>query len=192
MAPIDFQLPQTALVVIDLQNSNIARTLAPHAARLVADNSARLALAVRQGGGTVVHVRVLVNELPNLPADKPVGRDPAAPPLPPSASELSGGVSLFDDDVFIVKRQWGAFYGTALEQQLRRRGIDTVIMAGIATNFGVESTARIAFDHGYKVVFAEDAMSSVSAEMHRFATEAIFPVIGRVRTTAQILDMLKR
>jgi nicotinamidase-related amidase len=90
----------------------------------------------------------------------------------------------------ITKRQWGAFYGTELDLQLRRRGIRTIVIGGIATNFGVESTARDAFERGYEQVFAEDAMSSVSAEAHRFAVSVVFPRIGRVRSTDEILQAL--
>ncbi len=74
------------------------------------------------------------------------------------------------EDLLITKRQWGAFHGTPLDQLLRRRGIKTIVMGGIATNFGVESTARAAIEQGYAVVFAEDAMTTMSAEMHQFAT----------------------
>jgi nicotinamidase-related amidase len=190
MTPSDLDPSRTALVLIDLQHSNVARTLAPYPSRQVVDNSVRLAQAVRQRGGTVVHVRVLVTELLALPADKPLGRDPAAPPPPANASELVPEVPVHDSDVLIVKRQWGAFYGTGLEQQLRRRGIDTIVLAGIATNFGIESTARAGFDLGFKLVFAEDAMSSMNADMHRFATQSLFPVMGRVRSTADLLAML--
>jgi nicotinamidase-related amidase len=91
----------------------------------------------------------------------------------------------------VTKRQWGAFYGTDLDLQLRRRDIRTIIMAGIATNFGVESTARDAQERGYELIFAEDAISSMSVEMHRFPVENIFPVMGRVRSTEEILGALK-
>jgi nicotinamidase-related amidase len=64
-------------------------------------------------------------------------------------------------------------------------------MAGIATNFGVESTARAAFDRAYELIFAEDAMSSMSAQLHEFCIKNIFPRMGRVRTTAQILEALR-
>jgi nicotinamidase-related amidase len=87
----------------------------------------------------------------------------------------------------VTKRHWGAFYGTELEQQLLRRGIKTIILGGVATNFGVESTARAAFDRGYEILFAEDAMSSISAEAHDFSVRSLFPRIGRVRTVDQIL-----
>jgi len=180
----------TALVLIDLQHSNVARTLAPHISQLVVENGARLAEAVRRSGGTVVYARVLVNELQHPPADISVGRDPSAPPLPPDAWEIVPAAGPQDGDIVIDKRQWGAFHGTSLDQQLRRRGVRTIILGGIATNFGVESTARAAQDLGYALVFAEDAMSSIKEEMHRFAVQNIFPVLGRVRSTADVLAML--
>ena len=90
----------------------------------------------------------------------------------------------------VAKRQWGAFYGTDLDLQLRRRGVRTIVMGGIATNIGVESTARAAFDRDYELVFAEDAMASVSAEAHGSAVNGIFPRMGRVRSAQQIIDAL--
>lgn len=180
----------TALVLIDLQHSNVERTLAPHASQRVVENCARLAQLVRRKGGTVVYVRVLVNELRQQPADISVGRAPSAPPLPAQAWEIVAGAGRQDDDIVIDKRQWGAFHGTSLDQQLRRLGVRTIILGGIATNFGVESTARAAQDLGYALVFAEDAMSSIKAEMHQFAVQNIFPILGRVRGTDEVLAML--
>src|ERR1041384_346787 len=89
-------------------------------------------------------------------------------------------------DVVITKHQWGAFYGTELDLQLRRRGVRTIVLCGIATNFGVESTARDGWERNYAIVFAEDAMAGVSAEAHQFAISTIFPRIGRVRSTEEI------
>ena len=180
----------TALVLIDLQNSNVARELAPHSSQLVVENSAKLAQALREKGGTVVYVRVLVNELLRLPADISVARDPSAPPLPAEASELVAQAGAQSGDIVIAKRQWGAFHGTELDLQLRRRGIRTIIMGGIATNFGVESTARAASDRGYALIFAHDAMSSIKAEMHQFAVHGIFPILGHVRSTAEVMAAL--
>jgi nicotinamidase-related amidase len=90
-------------------------------------------------------------------------------------------------DYVITKRQWGAFYGTDLDLQLRRRGIKTIILCGIATSFGVESTARDAYERGYDQIFAEDAMASRSAAEHEHTISHILPRIGRVRSTAEIL-----
>ena len=78
----------------------------------------------------------------------------------------------------VTKHQWGAFYGTELELQLRRRGVKTIVIGGISTNFGVESTARDAFERSFALVFVEDAMAAMSAEAHAFAMANIFPRLG--------------
>jgi nicotinamidase-related amidase len=91
----------------------------------------------------------------------------------------------------ITKHQWGAFYGTELDLEFRRRGIATMVLCGIATNIGVESTARFAYEYGYNQIFAEDAMTALSAEEHVGTVTKIFPRIGLVRKTADILaDLL--
>ena len=116
-----------------------------------------------------------------LPADRgrPVGERPAG------WSELVEGLEA-PGDIRVMKRQWGAFYGTDLDLQLRRRGIQTIVLGGIATNMGVESTARPAWEHNYAVVIVEDLCSSLSAEMHAFAVQSIFPMIARVVQAADL------
>jgi len=183
-------LARTALVLIDLQNSNVRRDLAPYAAEEVVGNCVLLAQEMRNRGAMIVYVRVLVNELPVPLADAPMRRPgDAAPPY--DAADLAPEADVQATDLVVTKRQWGAFYGTELDQLLRRRGIDTIVLGGIATNFGVESTARAAFDRNYKLVFAEDAMSSMEAEAHQFACKSIFPKMGRVRSTRALIDMLQ-
>jgi nicotinamidase-related amidase len=179
----------TALVVIDLQQGIVAREWAPYPASQVVANGRRLAEAFRARGGAVVYVRVLVNELLSLPADVP-GRPANSPMLPESASQIVAEAGMREGDILVSKRQWGAFYGTDLDQQLRRRGIRRIAMAGIATNIGVESTARAAYDQGFELLFAEDAMASFSEEMHRFAIQHIFPRMGRVRSTEALIAAL--
>ena len=181
----------TALILIDLQTGILAREPAPHTAKDVVSRCAQLANAVRSTGGTVVYVHVLLHEIARLPAASPM-IPPDAPKPPAAASELVPEAGYQPEtDILITKRQWGAFHGTPLDQLLRRRGITTIVMGGIATNFGVESTARTAAEHGYAVVFAEDAMSTMSAEMHAFAVGKIFPIIGRVHSSAEIEEALK-
>lgn len=180
---------KTALVVIDLQRMIVSRpNLAPHSASDVVERSRKLADALRAKGGTVVFVHVLAGEIVRLPVDAAMPR-PSEPP-PASASELVPEAGIQPGDVIITKRQWGAFYGTNLEQALDRKGVETIIMAGIATNLGVESTARAALDAGYALVFAEDAMTTLNAEWHDFSVKNIFPIMGRVRSTAEILGAL--
>lgn len=181
---------RTALVQVDLQKSNVTRELAPHSGPDVVRQCVRIASALRERGGLVVFVRVLLDEILRLPADAPLARDPSAPPLPPDACEIVPEAAMANGDVLITKRQWGAFYGTELDQILRRHGIRTLVMAGIVTNLGVESTARAAFDRGYALVFAEDAMSGLKQHQHAFALQEIFPHMGRVVATDALIQAL--
>ena len=95
-------------------------------------------------------------------------------------------------DILVQKRQWGAFYGTALDLQLRRRGVTQLVMCGIATSIGVESTARDAYERGYNLAFATDAMTDRSADAHARALDTIFPRIGELGTTEELLAVLAR
>ena len=93
-------------------------------------------------------------------------------------------------DHVVRKRQWGAFYGTDLDLQLRRRGIGTVVLCGISTNFGVESTAGDAYERGYQQVFVEDACAARTAEGHAFVFRTVFSRIGRVRSADEVVAAL--
>ena len=180
-----------ALVVIDLQKGIVARQTAPHSSADVVARSAQLANRCRESGAPValVHVAFAADRSDALrqPVDAP---NPPAQ-LPPDWSDFVPEIGPRDGDIIITKRQWGAFYGTDLDLQLRRRGVKTIVLCGIATNFGVESTARDAWERNYEIFFAEDAMSSMEAESHNFAIKKIFPRLGRVRSTAEVLSELR-
>ena len=184
-----FDARSTALILIDLQNGIVALPLAPYGGHIVAQRGAELAAAFRAAGSMVVYVRVDLGDMRPAVVDRPMHDSTAAPP-PPAASDLVADAGLRSDDVLITKRQWGAFAGTELDVMLRRRGIRTLVLGGIATNLGVESTARAAADLGYGVILVEDAMTSISAEAHRFALETLFPLMGRVRRAEDILATL--
>ena len=190
MNTLNIDIGRTALVQIDLQNFNVNRELAPHPAERVVGNCVLLAGEMRDRGGMVIFVRVQLDELLSLPADNPM-RKPGTPAPPPEASHMAPEAQVQATDHVVTKRQWGAFYGTELDQLLRRRGIKTIIMSGIATNYGVESTAREAFDRGYELVFAEDAMSTANAEAHQFCCQNTFRTMGRVRSTRDLIDALQ-
>lgn len=182
---------QTALVLIDLQKGILQRQTAPHSASDVLARSVRLAERFRSAGGLVVLVHVSYSadggDLLKQPTDAP----PPASALEPGWDEISPDLGSGPKDIVVTKRQWGAFYGTQLDLQLRRRGIRTIVIGGIATNFGVESTARDAFEHGYALVFVEDAMAGLSEGAHSFATTTIFPRIGRIRSTEDVLNAMR-
>jgi len=183
---------RTAIVVIDLQNGIVRMPGAPYSRQSVVANCARLLATARAAGAQpiLVHVGGSPDSADRVktPADqtwKSTG------PLPPDWSELIPELDRQPADIVILKRQWGAFYGTDLDLQLRRRGLTTVVMCGIATEFGVESTARDAYERGYVLIFAEDAMTGSSEESHANSVERIFPRMGRVRSTGEIIEALK-
>jgi nicotinamidase-related amidase len=146
-----------------------------------------LAQRFRVAGAPVVLVNVAFSpdfgDALTVPVDRPSQRPPGG--FPEGWTELADGLAE-PSDLRVTKRQWGAFYGTDLDLQLRRRGVTTVVIGGIATNIGVESTARAAHEHGYAVVLAEDATAGRSADMHAFAFECIFPLLGRVAKAGDI------
>ena len=181
---------KTALVVIDLQKGITSRQTQPHAAKDVIQNAADMAKAFRKNNMPVFLVRVSSGPKERLnPAADVVRPMPAQMPQDWSeiVPELSGGA----EDVIITKKQWGAFYGTELDLQLRRRDIKTIVLCGISTVFGVESTARDAYERGYNQIFAEDAMAAETAEEHEHAVNKIFPRMGLVRGTKDVLEALE-
>ena len=191
MATLQLAAATTALVAIDLQRGILARQTAPHSAADVLKRSVQLADACRKAGALVVLVRV---------AFSPDSRDRLAPPADDMAAATSPMAPDFADlapelgpkpgDLVITKRQWNAFYGTELDLQLRRRGIRTLIFTGIATNIGVESSARAAYEHGYAQVFVEDATSTVIPGGHEFTFKYLFSRMGFVRSTSDVLAAL--
>ncbi|MCC3778979.1 isochorismatase family protein [Streptomyces sp. UNOB3_S3] len=160
---------RTALVLVDLMERLVALPLAPHPGDEVARTAAELARSFRKAGAPVVVVRV---ERPGL-AEQPPG------------SGLPAGIAE-PGDIEIVKRTVGAFHGTGLDDRLRERGVRTLVLAGIATNLGVESTGRAAADHGYELVFVEDAMSALTAEEHRASVALDMPRLGTVVTAGEL------
>ncbi|MER7755883.1 isochorismatase family protein [Kitasatospora sp. NPDC097643] len=153
----------TALVLIDLMDRIVANSLAPRTGTEVVAASLELAEAFRKAGAPVVAVRV---ERPNVAEQ-------------PSGSDLVAEVAAVADEV-VVKRTIGGFHGTGLHELLQARGVDTLVMAGIATNLGVESTARAAGDHGYGLVFVEEAMAALTEEEHRASVALDLPRFGEV------------
>jgi len=182
----------TALVVIDLQKGISSRQGSPHSTPDVIANCVSLLGAARASGAQpiLVHVGFSVDWSDSLRVASDESMR-AGGQMPPDWSDLVADLNQQPGDVVILKRQWGAFYGTDLELQLRRRGLSTLVLCGIATEFGVESTARDAYERGFEQVFAEDAMTALAAESHTNTVTRIFPRMGRVRGTAQIVAALR-
>ncbi|MFH9549997.1 isochorismatase family protein [Streptomyces sp. NPDC051445] len=160
---------RSALVLVDLMDRIVALPLEPHKGTEVLAAAEELAAAFRSAGALVVLVRV---ERPGV-TDQPPG------------SGLVQGL-LQEGDLEIVKRTIGAFQGTGLDERLRERGVTTLVFGGIATNLGVESTARAAGDLGYDLVFVEDAMSALTAAEHEASVKLDFPRLGTVTRAADL------
>jgi nicotinamidase-related amidase len=177
----------TALILIDLQKGILGMPTEPHSVAAVLARGQQLARHFRAAGAPVVLINVAFSPDFGDALKAPVDRPPQIPPggFPEGWTELADGLAQ-PSDLRITKRQWGAFYGTELDLQLRRRGVTTVVIGGIATSIGVESTARAAHEHGYAVMLAEDATTDRSAEMHAFAFTHIFPLLGRVAKVDEI------
>ena len=183
----------TALVLIDLQAGLLAMPLQPYDPGQILATAGRLGRSLREAGGTIVLVRIdfapgYADRPPQL-VDAPMMLPAEGPPT--GWSTLAPDMTALEPDVIITKRQWSAFFGTELDLQLRRRGITTIVLGGIATNFGVESTARDAWQHNYAVVVAEDASTSLGDDLHRFSIEKVLPRVARVRSSEAIIAALQ-
>lgn len=166
---------RAALVLIDLMPRIVQLETGPLSGPEVLERSVAAAAATRAAGGLVVNVRV---ERPGVDVQ------PEGSGFAPEAAPQPG-------DLEIVKRAVGAFGRSPLDAELQSRGIANVVLAGIATNFGVESTGRAASDLGYETLFLTDAMTGLSSEAHTFAVTQIFPRLGTPCTTAEYLDALR-
>jgi len=181
--PITTLDPTDALVVIDLQKGIVGMPTA-HPASEIVGRAATLARAFRQKGLPVV----LVNVTGGAP-----GRTDAPRPafsLPPDWTELVPELDRQPGDVIVSKQRWGAFLGTGLNDALRARGVTQIVLIGVATSIGVESTARSAYDLGYNVVLIVDAMTDRDGDAHRHSVEKIFPRLGQTDITDNVLKMV--
>ncbi|WP_037577825.1 hydrolase [Phaeacidiphilus oryzae] len=187
--------PKTALVVIDLQNGILGAPGAPNPTSDVLAKNVELAEAFRARKLPVVLVRVTTAA---DGADWTPGRTDAdaagggTPSFPEGWDVISDALAGHDEDIVVTKRNWSAFYGTDLDLQLRRRGVTQIVLTGVATSIGVESTARQAHEHGYHVALATDAMTDMDAEAHANSIAKIFPRLGETATTQEILDLLAK
>lgn len=110
----------------------------------------------------------------------------------PDWAELRPELEIGGDDLIITKRGWNAFYGTELDLQLRRRRITGIVLAGISTSIGVESTARAANERGYELTVVTDAVTDLVAGAHSNSLDVIFPRIAELATTEEVIAALDR
>ncbi len=178
--------PMTALIVIDLQKGTVEHPLV-HSLSEIVDRTRELIHAFRAENLPVVLVNV-------------VGRPPGRTEQGPRSTQTfaTGWTDLLPEmeqhpsDILVTKRSWGAFATTDLEDQLRARGVTQVVVAGVATSVGVEATARQAYEQGFHVTLALDAMTDIRKEAHEHSIGNIFPRLGEAGTTQEIISLLKK
>jgi nicotinamidase-related amidase len=178
---IELDPQSTALVLIDLQKGILGYTLAPTTADELLARGLALAERFRAAKATVVLVNVAFSA---DGGDMLRQRVDEAPPVPAGGfpagwSEFPPGL-MQPGDLLITKRQWSAFHGTELDLQLRRRGIRSIVLGGVSTQIGVESTARQAYEHGYELLIVKDATTSSVAEGHAMSMKHVLPRIARL------------
>jgi nicotinamidase-related amidase len=178
--------PVTALLVVDLQKGVMALPVHPSPESVLA-NAVRLVDTFRAHGLPVV----LINATGGAPGRTELSKATAAMPRPEGWDQLVPELGAQDGDILISKRTWGAFHDTGLDERLRERGVTQVVVVGIATSAGVESTARAAHEHGYHVTVATDAMADRNPDMHGHSVSAILPRIAETGTTDEVLSLLE-
>lgn len=176
--------PRTALVVVDLQKGILALpTIRPSGEILAA--AVGLAAAFRRAGLPVVLVDVA-----GAPPGR-VERPRSLAGLPADWREIPAELAADPGDLRVTKRSWGAFTATGLEATLRERGVTQVVLAGISTSIGIETTARQAFEAGFNVTVVTDAVTDLDAGAEERALSVIFPRIGETATLTEILALLE-
>ena len=188
-----FDLSKTAFIAIDMQKEIVNNgTLSPHTAASILTNNDLLVRTLKRTAALKVLVNVDISTFPYLSQQTDMGGMTAS--VPPEFTDLLLKDSLKDTDnmLTITKYNPSAFFGTSLDLQLRRRGIETIILSGVATTNGVYATALDAFQHGYHIVLAEDACSDRDKESHQLFIKKIFPKTARVRSTKQIIEAIQQ
>ncbi|OJU17759.1 MULTISPECIES: isochorismatase family protein [unclassified Sphingomonas] len=175
--------PNTALIIIDLQKGIVGLPVI-HPIDRVIERARALADAFRQRGLPVV----LVNVAGGAPGR--TEQPPQTGARPDGWTDLVPELNRQAGDIIVTKRTWGAFASTDLEARLKARGVTQVVVAGVATGTGVEATARQAYEAGFNVTLALDAMTDIRPEAHDYSIRNIFPRLGETGTSREIIDLL--
>lgn len=176
---------KTALILIDLQKGIVGMPTV-HAMDGILQNARALAAAFRGRGLPVV----LVNVAGGAPGRAEQARSLGA--FPAGWTDLVPELDRQPTDHVVTKRTWGAFTNTDLEKHLKGLGVTQIVLAGVSTSAGVESTARHAFELGFNVALAGDAMTDMNLDAHTNSLTRIFPRLGETGTTREILARLDK
>ena len=182
--PVTTLDPNTALIVVDLQRGIVGGNFI-HPIAQVIDRTTALLDVFRALNLPIVLVNV---------AGRAPGRTEQGPrsnvTFTDDWTDLLPQLNQQSADITVTKRSWGAFATTNLEAQLKARGVTQVVVTGVATSAGVEATARQAYEQGFNVTLATDAMTDLHEEAHQHSVSKVFPRIGETGSTAEIIALL--
>lgn len=191
---ISLNLRKTAYLAIDMQDGILNNGgLAPYAADAVLLASDQLAETFKNTEALITLVNVDATSFHYLHPARYTREQPIK--VPDNYMQLSMAIATDDtanNVVKVTKHNPGAFFGTDLDLQLRRRGIDTIILSGLTTSNGVYATALDAFQHGYHLYIVEDATSDRDPDLHHLFFDKLYPKLGTVVTLAQVFSMIGR
>ena len=191
---ISLNLRKTAYLAIDMQDGILNNGgLAPYAADAVLLASDQLAETFKNTEALITLVNVDATSFHYLHPARYTREQPIK--VPDNYMKLSMAIATDDtanNVVKVTKHNPGAFFGTDLDLQLRRRGIDTIILSGLTTSNGVYATALDAFQHGYQLYIVEDATSDRDPDLHHLCFDKLYPKLGTVVTLAQVFSMIGR
>ncbi len=178
--------PNTALIVIDLQQG-IAGGNFLHPIHEIINRTCTLIDLFRSKKLPIVLVNV---------AGRAPGRTEQGPRSSISFSDgwtrLLPQLNQQPGDITVTKHSWGAFATTDLEAQLKARSVTQVVVTGIATSGGVEATARQAYEQGFNVTLALDAMTDTREAAHQYSIANVFPRLGETGSTQEIISLLEK
>lgn len=180
-----------ALIVVDLRNEMSDMPAGPSIKDII-NRSSELAEAFRERGLPVVLVSLSGGAPGRTDARAAMEAAGKEMKLPAHAGEPADDLHAQLNDIRIVKRRWGAFTGTTLHDDLQRAEVTQVIIVGVATSIGVESTARSAHELGYNVVLVSDVMADIDPDTHNNSIDRVFPRLGEVTTHADVLESLNQ
>lgn len=184
---------KTAILAMDCQNSIVSIYVKEHG---FIERATNLLDQARSAGMLVIHVKVGFR--PGLPEVSPNNSLFSALKNNPQHMQIFEGdkgdvhpaLGPKQEDVVVTKHRVDAFAGTDLGQILRAKGIDTLVMFGIATSGVVLSTLLHASDADYRVIVVKDCCVDQDAELHAALVDRLFPKRGSVVTAAEMMPKL--
>ncbi|MDD7306579.1 MAG: cysteine hydrolase [Peptoniphilaceae bacterium] len=182
---MDFK--KTALILIDLQKGVTSVEVKPHSSGEIIANANKLIKKFRDKGGFIAFVKSsFLDQKDSLEADLKLR---AISDVKDGFDDFDDRLDIKEDDYVVIKRGFSGFFGTDLDLELRRHGIENIVFVGISSHIGIDTSARDAYQLNYKIYIIEDAIAAPKQNQHDFVVDEIFPVYGQILKTKDFLNL---